>query len=65
MKLKRIVYACLLAAGCLNASAQATTATEDAFNAHWYVQAQGGAQYNVGEVKFGKLLTPNVQLAGG
>ncbi len=65
MKLKRILYACLLAAGCLNASAQATTTTEDAFNAHWFLQAQGGVQYNVGEVKFSKLMTPNVQLAAG
>ena len=64
MKIKRILFAALLAAGCFNASAQ-TTQTVDAFNHHWYLQAQGGAQYTLGEVDFGDLLSPNVQVGVG
>ncbi len=64
MNIKKILYTALFAAGCLTASAQRTE-TVETFNHHWFVQAQGGAQYNLGEVKFSKLLTPNVQIAGG
>lgn len=66
MKFKKLLYTVLLSAGCLSASAQAPeTVTVDAFNHHWYVQAQAGAQYTLGEVCFGDLISPNVQVAGG
>ena len=35
------------------------------FVPHWYIDLQGGAQYTVGEAKFEKLLSPNVQVALG
>ena len=39
---------------------------ENVFNPHWYVQAQPlGMQYTLGENPFGKLLSYNVQVAGG
>ena len=58
-----------LLAGCLTASAQQPQAAEakpsEAFAPHWYVQAQIGGQYTLGEVEFGDLLSGNLQLAGG
>ena len=66
MKFKKLLYTVLLSAGCLSASAQTPeTVTVDAFNHHWFVQAQAGAQYTLGEVCFGDLISPNVQVAGG
>ena len=66
MKFKKLLYTVLLSAGCMSASAQAPqTVTVDAFNHHWFVQAQAGAQYTLGEVCFGDLISPNVQVAGG
>lgn len=62
MNFKKILFSALLAVGCLSATAQQT---EEVFNHHWYIQAQGGAQYNLGEVAFNKLLTPNVQVSAG
>lgn len=39
---------------------------ENVFNPHWYVQAQPlGMQYTLGENPFGKLLSYNIQFAGG
>ena len=39
---------------------------ENVFNPHWYIQAQPlGMQYTLGENPFGKLLSYNVQVAGG
>lgn len=35
------------------------------FVPHWYVKAQGGAAYDVGEAKFAKLLSPAFQLTMG
>lgn len=35
------------------------------FRPHWYLQLQGGAQYTLGEAKFGDLISPNVQAAIG
>lgn len=64
MNFKKILYTTLFAAGCLSASAQ-TTQTVETFNHHWFIQAQGGAQYTLGEVSFDKLISPNVQIAGG
>ena len=61
-----------LLAGCFTASAQQQQAAPqtakdsiEAFNPHWYVQAQIGGQYTLGEVKFGDLLSGNFQLSGG
>ncbi len=64
MNLRKVLYTALLSAGCLTASAQAVEYV-DGFNHHWYVQAQGGGQYTLGEVKFKDLIRPNVQVAGG
>ena len=44
--------------------AQQTT-TETVFNPHWYIRAQVGGQYTLGEIKFGDLLSPNAQVAAG
>lgn len=39
---------------------------ENVFKPHWYIQAQPlGMQYTLGENPFGKLLSYNVQVAGG
>ena len=35
------------------------------FVPHWYVKAQGGAAYDVGEAKFSQLLSPAIQLSMG
>lgn len=35
------------------------------FQKYWFVDVQGGAQYTLGEAKFGDLLSPNVQLGIG
>lgn len=44
--------------------AQQTT-TETVFNPHWYIRAQVGGQYTLGEIKFGDLVSPNAQVAAG
>lgn len=41
------------------------TAERTEFNRHWFLQLQGGAQYTLGEAKFDKLISPNVQLGIG
>ena len=55
----------VLLAGCITASAQQEAATKEVFNPHWFVQAQMGGQYTLGEVCFGDLLSGNAQIAGG
>ncbi|MBO7112763.1 MAG: OmpA family protein [Bacteroidaceae bacterium] len=35
------------------------------FNRHWFIQAQGGVQYTLGEIPFAELLSPNVQIGLG
>ena len=65
MKLKNIMMTAVLAMGSLAASAQEAPKTEYVFNPHWYVQAQVGAQYTLGEVKFGDLISPNFQIGVG
>ena len=66
-----------LLAGCFTASAQQPQAAPQpvpqavkrpcckAFAPHWYVQAQIGGQYTLGEVDFSDLLSGNFQVAGG
>ena len=50
--------------GCTVASAQEAK-TVNVFNPHWYGQVQIGGQYTLGEIGFGKLLSPNVQIGAG
>ena len=52
----------LLAMGCLTASAQKEAKTEYVFTPHWYLQAQVGGQYTLGELSFKDLISPNAQL---
>ena len=65
MKFNSILLSSLLAMGCVTASAQEGDKTVNVFNPHWYVQAQIGGQYTLGEIGFGKLLSPNAQLGVG
>ena len=51
--------------GCVAASAQEGDKTVNVFNPHWYFQAQVGGQYTLGEIGFGKLLSPNAQIGFG
>ena len=50
--------------GCTAASAQEAK-TVNVFNPHWYGQVQIGGQYTLGEIGFGKLLSPNAQIGVG
>lgn len=63
MKMNKIFMSGLLSLACFTASAQ--TETEYVFNPHWYVQGQIGGQYTLGEIGFGSLLSPNLQLGAG
>ena len=67
--MKSIFAASLLALGTTSAMAQATytdqNGDEYTFNKHFFLDLQGGAQYTLGEAKFGDLLSPNVQLGLG
>ena len=65
MKIKNILMSGVMAMSCLVANAQDAPKTEYVFNPHWYVQGQIGAQYTLGEVKFGDLISPNIQLGVG
>ena len=64
MKLKKTLFSALLGLCCLSASAQSEQ-VENVFNPHWYVMLQGGAQYTLGEVSFGDLVSPNAQVGVG
>lgn len=63
MKMNKILMSGLMSLACFTASAQ--TETEYVFNPHWYVQGQIGGQYTLGEIGFGDLLSPNLQLGAG
>ena len=64
--MKKAIVSLMFAMGFMAASAQEQQPkTENVFNPHWFVQAQGGAQYTLGEVSFGDLISPNVQVSGG
>jgi len=65
MKFKKIIMSAVLFVGCFTASAQQQAATKEVFNPHWFVQAQMGGQYTLGEVSFGDLLSGNAQVAVG
>lgn len=62
--MKKFILSTLLVAGCLTASAQEKQ-TEYVFQPHWYLQGQVGAQYTLGEIGFGDLISPNVQIGVG
>lgn len=64
--MKKVIVSLMLAMGFMTASAQEQQPqTENVFNPHWFVQVQGGAQYTLGELSFGDLISPNVQVSGG
>ena len=65
MKLNKVLLSGVVALSCVSASAQEADKTVNVFTPHWYVQAQIGGQYTVGEIGFGKLLSPNAQLGVG
>ena len=68
MLMKRSLKATLMAAVMLTsgmtAMAQSDT-TAVKFHSYPYIQLQGGAQYTLGEAKFGDLISPNVQVTFG
>lgn len=61
---KTILSMFILAAGCFTASAQEVE-TKEVFNPHWYIQAQGGFQNTLGEIKVRDLISGNAQIAAG
>ena len=66
---KSIMTVAALALGTTAAMAQATYTDKDGneytFKKHAFLNLQGGAQYTLGEAKFGDLISPNVQLGLG
>ncbi len=62
---KKILFTVLFAVSCFAVSAQPGEKTVNVFQPHWYIQAQGGGQYTLGEISFDKLLSPNAQVAVG
>lgn len=67
MNIKKSLLSVALIASCLTAAAQdeQPQKTENVFNKHWYVQAQGGAQYTLGEIDFSDLISGNAQVGVG
>ena len=65
MKLNKVLLSGVIALSCVSASAQEADKTVNVFTPHWYAQAQVGGQYTLGEIGFGKLLSPNVQVGVG
>ena len=69
MKKSNVLLAAALLGISSAAMAQATyTDSEEnvyTFQKHWFLDLQGGAQYTLGEAKFGDLISPNVQLGLG
>ena len=66
--MKLFMASAMLAMGTA-AMAQATYTDKDGneytFKKHTFLDLQGGAQYTLGEAKFGDLISPNVQLGIG
>ena len=66
---KYLLATAVLASLGMNSMAQATYTDKDGneyqFKRHWFLDVQGGAQYTLGEAKFGDLISPNVQLGLG
>ena len=69
MKAFKTLFAVALAGLSTAAMAQATYTDKDGneytFKKHAFLDLQGGAQYTLGEAKFGDLISPNVQLGIG
>lgn len=69
MKMKKTLLVAGLLSLCTAGMAQATytdsEGNEYEFKKHAFLDLQGGAQYTLGEAKFDKLLSPNVQLGLG
>ena len=65
MKLNKVILSGVVALSCVSASAQEADKTVNVFTPRWYAQAQIGGQYTLGEIGFGKLLSPNVQVGVG
>ena len=70
MKIKNFIAVVALAfAGTLSANAQATYEAADGtkyeFQKHAFLNLEAGAQYTLGEAKFSKLISPNIQLGLG
>ncbi len=63
MKFTKIVLAVALMIAGVSVNAQETEQVE--FKPHMFLQIQGGGQYTLGESDFGKLLSPNAQIALG
>ena len=63
MKITKFLLAAALMVSGLAASAQETENVQ--FKPHWFLQLQGGANYNLDKADFGKLITPAAQLAVG
>ena len=66
---KYLLATAVLASLGMNTMAQATYTDKDGneytFKKHAFLDLQGGAQYTLGEAKFGDLISPNVQLGIG
>ena len=66
---KYLLATAVLASLGMNSMAQATYTDKDGneyqFKKHAFLDIQGGAQYTLGEAKFGDLISPNVQLGLG
>ena len=69
MKTFKVLLASVLLGFSASAMAQATYEATDGtkyeFKKHAFLNLEGGAQYTLGEAKFSKLLSPNVQLGLG
>lgn len=65
MKNKKIILSVLLMMVSMTITAQTADKYEYVFKPHFYIQAQGGAQYTLGETSFSDLVSPNVQLGIG
>ena len=66
---KTLMAAALMMFGAMSANAQATYEAADGtkyeFQKHAFLNLEAGAQYTLGEAKFSKLLSPNIQLGLG
>lgn len=65
MKSRIFLFAAALLAGSFAMAQNAGDKVVEEFNPHWYIQAQGGAAYTVGEVSFSELINPAAQLGIG
>lgn len=63
--MKKTILVALLAMVTMTISAQPKEKVINVFEPHWYIQAQAGGQYTLGEIDFTDLLSPNVQLSIG